>query len=498
MKLSFLALPLIFLASCGSDGSDNVAGVVITTNTIATGQGDIVVKYDRLKTDTAQLYGTLREVVALSAPPAWDPAIRPGLSWNVWNWSSYDTLQFSESNPSAVMTAKGGAWASVVGGVYALDSTSRLRIPAQSLGLVQNVHLVMQVYLTDTLRLGSGSMLVQKGNLQSPDSKSWGLSLESSGQLQLKLKSGSAQVVLKTTQSIPLHRWLQLELKISPNSASILLDQQALAISSWTESVDVGNDQDLRIALDSVDLPGVGKKEVCTLRGLLDYIALRVQVPGSSSSSSVSPSSSSQLGSSSSTAVLGTLTDGRDGKVYQTTQIGSQIWMAQNLNYSTSSGSYCYWNDANQCTTFGRLYTWNAAMNGKGGQPLPVQGICPVGWHLPSAAEWETLALSLGDSTRAGVMLKGDYANADWSSAVFHGVNASGFGALPGGFKDDIPPSNLDNGVYKSIGTAAYFWSASELSSTQVQARGLYALDSSLGLETVNKTYSLAVRCVKD
>lgn len=77
--------------------------------------------------------------------------------------------------------------------------------------------------------------------------------------------------------------------------------------------------------------------------------------------------------------------DDRDGKTYKTIEIGNQVWMAENLNYNTSSGSWDFRNDPSNSSVYGRLYDWNTAIN-----------VCPSGWHLPSDSEWMQLEKAIG------------------------------------------------------------------------------------------------------
>jgi uncharacterized protein (TIGR02145 family) len=90
----------------------------------------------------------------------------------------------------------------------------------------------------------------------------------------------------------------------------------------------------------------------------------------------------------------GTFVDSRDGQQYCYVTIGSQVWMAENLNYDAGAGAWCY-NETNYyCNQYGRFYNWNTLMNGSlatNNIPSGVQGVCPNGWHVPSRYELQEL-----------------------------------------------------------------------------------------------------------
>ena len=197
----------------------------------------------------------------------------------------------------------------------------------------------------------------------------------------------------------------------------------------------------------------------------------------------------------------GTMTDSRDGQTYKTVTIGSQTWMAENLNYETAN-SYCYNDNSSNCTKYGRLYTWAAAMdsagtwstNGKGcgygstcSPTGTIRGVCPEGWHLPTNAEFETLFTAVGGSSNAGTKLK---STSGWTYGG-NGTDAYSFSALPAGNRDDI-------GDYNYEGYDAFFWSSKE--SNIYYACYMY-LDYYYGganLDDERKDFGFSVRCVKD
>ncbi len=116
-------------------------------------------------------------------------------------------------------------------------------------------------------------------------------------------------------------------------------------------------------------------------------------------------------------------TDSRDGKKYKYVKIGSQTWMAENLNYATKNGSWCYDNKDANCTKYGRLYDWETAIKS-----------CPSGWHLPSFEEWnELIDFVSGVWKFAGVKLKAKSGWNDYEGMSGNGADNYGFSALPGG-----------------------------------------------------------------
>ena len=229
------------------------------------------------------------------------------------------------------------------------------------------------------------------------------------------------------------------------------------------------------------------------------------------SSSSVASCSSGVQSSSSvayvdpSTVVKGTITDSRDGQTYKTVTIGSQTWMAQNLNYETAN-SYCYGDSPSNCTKYGRLYTWAAAMdsagtwsaNGKGcgyaktcTPTYPVRGVCPTGWHLPTKAEFETLFTAVGGSSTAGTKLKSTSGWIDFEGKSGNGVDTYSFSALPAGRR-------YYNEGYNFEGSLADFWSSTETDSYNAYGMYLDYIDVSAYLLSSSKNYGFSVRCVKD
>jgi len=181
----------------------------------------------------------------------------------------------------------------------------------------------------------------------------------------------------------------------------------------------------------------------------------------------------------------GTFTDPRDGQSYNTIEIGSQTWFAENLNYETTN-SWWYDNSSANGDVYGRLYTWDAALTA-----------CPSGWILPSDDEWKTLEMQLGMSqsqanatgwrgTDEGKKLK---STSGWYNNG-NGTNSSGFSALPGGYRNH-------DGSFDDVEKYAYFWSSTELGA-HAWDRILYYYDAEVYRYNDDQGYGFSVRCVKD
>jgi len=195
-----------------------------------------------------------------------------------------------------------------------------------------------------------------------------------------------------------------------------------------------------------------------------------------------------------------TFEDKRDGKIYKKVQIGSQIWMAENLRYE-ADGSVCPANTDSNCEIYGRFYDWNTAMNGEhssNSKPSGVEGVCPVGWHIPSDAEWTTLEDFVG--INAGTKLK----SREWHDRTapsgkpnVDGTDKYRFTALPSG------AGSHHNGKVSIIhhNWNGYWWTATEAESDETQAWNRVIMGSQTGITRARldkHEYFLSVRCVHD
>ena len=204
-------------------------------------------------------------------------------------------------------------------------------------------------------------------------------------------------------------------------------------------------------------------------------------------------------------ATLDTTITDVDNNHYRIVQIGTQVWMAENLkttkfkhgtsiplitdntawcNLSTSG--YCWYNndEPNYKNTYGALYNWYAVNTGS---------LAPTGWHVPSDIDWTVLTDFLGSEDVAGGRLK-ETGTTHWLSPNTGATNETGFTALPGGVRDP----DYD-GIFLGMGSYGFWWSSSENTPGYSWARVLIWNSSSIlrdgGLDEVS---GFSVRCIRN
>jgi uncharacterized protein (TIGR02145 family) len=208
-------------------------------------------------------------------------------------------------------------------------------------------------------------------------------------------------------------------------------------------------------------------------------------------------------------------TDSRDGKVYNTVQIGLQCWMKENLNIGnlvistvvqTNNGvveKYCFNNLETNCDVYGGIYQWDEIMSyttTSNSNPSGRQGICPTGWHVPSDAEWcqtevfldatVTCASTAFRGIDAGGKLK-ETGTTHWASPNTGATNTSGFTAIPGGYTNNA-------GYFIGIANNSAFWSSTQESSTFSWVRNLAYFEARSERTSTPKMAGMAIRCLKD
>ncbi len=246
---------------------------------------------------------------------------------------------------------------------------------------------------------------------------------------------------------------------------------------------------------------------------------------------------SNSCGSTSDTVVLGfgnafycgaPFTDFRDSTNYNTTQIGNQCWMAENLAYlpDITSGNIssdvtpCYYvygyngtiiSDAKATANYslyGAIYNWAAAMKGSASSdsvPSGVQGICPDGWHLPSDSEWMILEgnadslFNVGDPVWQTTGSRGSNVGRNLKSPNHWcyqppnvGVDKYGFGALPGGQLSPFYPGWI------SLGNSGYYRTSTVRNGFYPYTRSMSCYTIQINRSSYSREAGASVRCVRD
>lgn len=176
--------------------------------------------------------------------------------------------------------------------------------------------------------------------------------------------------------------------------------------------------------------------------------------------------------------------------------IGAQRWAKANLNVGTriagasnqinnaTTEKYCYSDTDANCTAGGGLYQWDEAMgytNTEG-----VQGICPVGSHIPSDNDWKILEVSLG-MTQAQADIGGAWRGTDQGTQLKSG-GSSGLNVPLAGYR-------LTDGSFNLLSSSANLWSSSE-SGGNARTRSLYTSQADVSRNSSTKAFGFSVRCL--
>ena len=198
-----------------------------------------------------------------------------------------------------------------------------------------------------------------------------------------------------------------------------------------------------------------------------------------------------------------------EGNVYKTVAISTQWWMAENLKVTqfangdpiphltnaaewagTEQGAYCYYgNSTSLADSYGNLYNWYTVEDDR--------GVCPVGWHVATDADWITMEMFLGMSAEEAERMtawRGTDEGSKLKDESFEGNNSSGFTALATGYRDPA-------GVFKAMGTDNDYWTSTPYDNkgnVEGVLHGLLNTQSSTVRNFHVPGYGFCIRCVRD
>jgi uncharacterized protein (TIGR02145 family) len=191
-----------------------------------------------------------------------------------------------------------------------------------------------------------------------------------------------------------------------------------------------------------------------------------------------------------------------DGNSYNIVQIGTQLWMKENLKTTRykDGGSiplvqdntewsnitypgYCWYNNdaATYKGTYGALYNWYSVNTDR---------LCPTGWHVPNESEWTALTNYLGGTGVAGGKLK-ETGTSHWNNPNTGATNETGFTAIPCGYRSY-------GGEFTAIGSTGAWWSSTETDAYSAGTRGLRYDSGSVDSYINGKMHGFSVRCIKN
>ena len=283
---------------------------------------------------------------------------------------------------------------------------------------------------------------------------------------ELKIKATGASFFRVDQSPISFTASDQVTIQLSRRNTTADLAFKITSLDSWLSTNPNtgtlgGSPELIKVSIDRAQVPpgtSKGNLEIESSDGKTFKLIIPVKLSGGSSSSP-------------NTVTI-------DGQTYKTVTIGSQTWLAENLNLDVSD-SYCYDDKSSNCDTYGRLYEWEAAKAAAAKVP---------GWHLPTDAEWKTLEMALGMSQSEAD---------DWGwrgspvGTKLKQGGSSGMDLLLAGYRSS-------SAHFYDLGSHGHFWSASPLGSSHAWHRYVYSGNSNVSRHNYYRSYAFSVRLVKD
>jgi uncharacterized protein (TIGR02145 family) len=392
----------------------------------------------------------------------------------------------AKSGDSIEVSTNGNTWSKYATGLY-IDSTKIVYSRARRYGTISRVSMAAFVY---PIRLDLPSAVAADSIVAMVDS----IGLDSV-QLSTDTASGwsrGPRLIVRNSGTVYARGWLG-GVASMPSKAECTISHDtsiaSITVSDWQGSVNaaiLGG----ALSLDSLH-PLVGKVAIVvrttnplartSINGILtDSVFISKDTTLDLAVTNGPSTGRFPMRVSVSKRLRDSLFDTRDSHVYKATKIGTQWWMAQNLNYRKSIlGSdtigYCYDFNVSKCDTAGRLYNWEQANN----------GVCSSGWHLPSFDEWTQLKRAMPDTIGAGKYLK------DTNMTGSEG-DPYGFKAITSGW---LTP-DLGNSQWGSVG---YWWSATpSVDEGNAWGAAVIAARNDLYQYPWVKTDHFSVRCVRN
>lgn len=312
----------------------------------------------------------------------------------------------------------------------------------------------------------------------------------------IEQSSSSSEEIVESSSSE------ETKLYLCEDGETYVLDPANCEKVSSSSVVNVSSSSDNKPISSSSDVQESSSSEMSSSSVKQESSSSEVESSSSINISSSSNTESSSSGESSSSLNDGydannnTLTDPRDGQIYKTVTIGSQVWMAENLNYlpedtvgtiwagkSVCGGGEWHTEMEGDCSVYGRLYEEDFTK-----QTKYIQKICPNGWSLPTKSQYETLISFLGDD--AGNKLKIDNP-IYWT--INDSTNQSGFSAIPAGYFSALGNNDMhDEGI--SVASFAFLSDGSKARNAITIIEGR----TDFGWSSFGDGYYMSVRCIKD